>query len=342
MKLEFSFFFSTDETHSSTPPLPPVEETIAEKTLPWKCYLNSVKAPIAEAEEIETEQTLAETTLPWKRQSAREPISAAMSLNVVEDEPRAAEVPSWINNLLYHRLKESGSPYLSPEDTLTLVQNTVSRPSIFSVFPTEKQPAEVEEKEKNSTSVTTAGKLLPPPLAAEVESESISLPPPWESHNSTEYEPLTSPHATNTNIGDKVCSVESMHRLLPPTHHIIIPLTPGNTNESISDLESAAAIERAALRSPASAPNFPTHWQMLLPSLRDRRHSTSLTEEQAYEEDCLQRVQNWLDNVEPGLDEVVDLDNFEEQHFFLLDEEDQLDDTYDADLEDEDLEETIV
>ncbi|CAE1250601.1 SLC9A3 [Acanthosepion pharaonis] len=331
-----------DETHTSPPRLQ-VEETIAEKTLPWKCHLDIAKAPIAEAEVIETEQTLAETTLPWKRQSTREPIFAAMSLNVVEDEPQAAEAPSWINNLLYHRLRDSGSPYMSPEDTLTLVQNTVSRPSIFSVFPAEKKPEEVEVKEKDSTSVTTAGRLLPPPLAAEVEPESISLPPPWESHNSAEYEPLTSPHATNTNIGDKVCSTESMHRLLPPTHHIIIPLTPGNTNESISDLESAAAIDRVALRSPASAPNFPTHWQMLLPALRDRRHSTSLTEEQAYEEDCLQRVQNWLDNVEPGLDGVVDLDNFEEQHhFFLLDEEDHLDDTYDADLEDEDLEETIV
>lgn len=333
-----------DETQSSSPPhLTPPEETIAEKTLPWKCHPDVAKAPLAEAEEeIETEQTLAETTLPWKRQSAREPISAAISLNVVEDEPRAAEVPSWLNNLLYQRLRESGSPYMSPEDTLTLVQN-MSRPSIFSVFPNEKSAPEAKEKERNPLIKT--GKCLPPPpppIAAEVESESISLPPPWESHNSAEYEPLTSPHATNTNIGDKVCSTESMHRLLPPTHHhIIIPLTPGNTNESLSDLESAAAIERGALRSPASAPNFPTHWQMLLPTLRDRRHSTSLTEEQAYEEACLQRVQNWLDNVDPGFDGVVDLDKFEEQPFFLLDD-DQLDDTYDADLEDEDLEETIV
>ncbi|XP_029641618.1 uncharacterized protein LOC115216422 isoform X2 [Octopus sinensis] len=307
-------------------------ETIAEKTLPWRCSEKVTEVNPEQGEE-ETLQTLAETSLPWKRQSVQEPLAGRLVMNVGEDEPQAAEFPSWVNNFLYHRLKETGSPYLSPEDTLTMGQNNLARPSIFSVFPN-KQSHEEEAAKSPFLPAHSA--------AAEQESQQVSLPPPWESHNGTECEPLTSPHATNTNIGDKVCSTESMHRLQPPTHHIIIPLTPGNTNESISDLESAAAVDRAALRSPASAPNFSTHWQMLHPNLRDRRHSTSLTEEQVYEEDCLQRVQNWLDNVEPGYN-PVDLDYLEPdaEPFFLL-HDDDLDETYDADLEDECLEETIV
>ncbi|GAB1599093.1 uncharacterized protein LOC115216422 isoform X2 [Argonauta hians] len=314
-------------------------ETIAEKTLPWRCSEKAEEVNPEQGEE-ENSQTLAETSLPWKRQSVREPLADRLVMNVGEDEPQAAEFPSWVNNLLYHRLKETGSPYLSPDDTLTTGQNNLARPSLFSVFPNKQSHEKEEEGEKEALKSPSC---LPVQSCIADQESHVSLPPPWESHNGTECEPLTSPHATNTNIGDKVCSTESMHRLQPPTHHIIIPLTPGNTNESISDLDSAAAADRAALRSPASAPNFPTHWQMLNPNLRDRRHSTSLTEEQVYEEDCLQRVQNWLDSVEPGYN-PVDLDYLDSdaEPFFLLHDNDDLDETYDADLEDECLEETIV
>nr|KAG5695544.1 hypothetical protein BaRGS_033966 [Batillaria attramentaria] len=83
--------------------------------------------------------------------------------------PRKA-APSWADNLAYNHLTESGSPYVSPENTINAGQKAESRRPVFDIFPP-------------TPDVASPGSDTSP---AKDKEEAIHdpIPPPWASHMS--------------------------------------------------------------------------------------------------------------------------------------------------------------
>jgi hypothetical protein len=90
------------------------------------------------------------------------------SLVSTEDEPVTAEAPSWVDNLSYNHLKDTGSPYASPEVTIIKAPPVEKKVAIFEIF------ANLINTDEKKNEVT--------------------IPPPW-SHCSEKMEelPIASP-----------------------------------------------------------------------------------------------------------------------------------------------------
>ncbi|KAK7481699.1 hypothetical protein BaRGS_00027072, partial [Batillaria attramentaria] len=235
------------------------------------------------------EETEAERVLPWKRTTQLPPVPSAVSLSMPDDDhPLMSQAPSWADNLAYNHLTESGSPYVSPENTINAGQKAESRRPVFDIFPptpdvaspgSDTSPAKDKEEAIHDP--------IPPPWASH-----STLPPPWVAESSEE--PVASPEAHNEAIGngEKVSTYlqSSSHNFYPPSHHNCI-VTQDNTPE-----EAPASGASVRLSSPK-------HFQPIQVQEMCSRHGIEveiISDEAGYQEGVVSRVQQWLDSSEPS------------------------------------------
>ncbi|XP_076449063.1 putative Na(+)/H(+) antiporter nhx-9 [Babylonia areolata] len=175
------------------------------------------------------EETEAERVLPWKRTTQLPPVRSSISLSMPDDDhPLMSQAPSWADNLAYNHLTESGSPYVSPENTIGAPAPTTHRTPVFDIFP-------------STTTTTTTPDTSPPAAAAssspcedhKADKPCDTLPPPWTSQSSLPLPwasesgdndpPLTSPEGRDVvGAGGEKASTylqSSSHNFYPPTHH---------------------------------------------------------------------------------------------------------------------------
>lgn len=231
--------------------------------------------------------TAAESFFPW-RNFPRDPIPFSTSLAYSDDSaPVVAEAPTWVNNLSYSHLKESGSPYASPEMTLIPVSRHMHT-SVFDVFKTDQ-----------------IGKCLDACVAKlqtaldETDSKSHqsgdTLPPPWSHHNDS-VDDLPVPSMID-NFGVKNKLLMSNHTAPPPSHHVILPTVhfsgEGSVSQSHSD-DGETPRQLKSLPGSASAPDLPKHFQLIEPMTKSRLHSESMLEDLDFHDQAVSRVNEWL------------------------------------------------
>lgn len=220
-------------------------------------------------ETVSSDETATEKELPWKQEASQVPRPSLFSLVSTEDEPVTSEAPSWVDNLSYSHLKDSGSPYASPEVTIIKAPPVERKIPIFEIFPNLNH-----EKDEKKPEVT--------------------IPPPWSQFSeNTEEMPISSPSIQS---GDKSCNyLISNHTSAPPSYHVIIPSIPilnGSISQNSSDHNDHKPLK--SLPGSASAPDLPKHWQPLEPLSRDRIHSESLLQELDSESEANNRIHSWL------------------------------------------------
>lgn len=238
------------------------------------------------------EETEAERVLPWKRTTQVPPVRSSMSLSMPDDDhPLMSQAPSWADNLAYNHLTESGSPYVSPENTIGARAPASSHRPIFDIFP----PTTPALGTGNS-SPDKAGPEpdpIPPPWSYQG-----SLPAPWASESSEEP-PLTSPEAHDVGVGgggEKASSYlqSSSHNYYPPSHHNCIQGVAGDER----DAEVSPSGGSVRLRPSRS----PKHFQPFQPLEMCSRHGIQeeiIADEADYQERLTTRVQSWLDTSSP-------------------------------------------
>lgn len=265
--------------------------TSVELPLPWKAAPSQEKMEAGIASELskvpESTVTAAESVFPWKN-FPRDPIPFSTSLVYSDDSaPVVAEAPTWVNNLSYSHLKESGSPYASPEVTL-IPETRQHHASVFDVF-------------KGYDSVEKCLDACVAKLNSSVdETDSKShncggtLPPPWN-HCGDNAEDLPVPSIMDT-CGVKNNILLSNHSATPPSHHVILPtvhFSEGSITQSHSD-EGETHKPLKSLPGSASAPDLPKHFQVIEPMTKSRLHSESMLEDLDFHDQAVSRVNEWL------------------------------------------------
>ncbi|KAH9502240.1 hypothetical protein Btru_070499 [Bulinus truncatus] len=167
------------------------------------------------------EETLAESSLPWRRSTSLPPVPSSVSLSLPDDEnPLMSEAPSWADNLAYSHLTETGSPYNSPNNTITAVPKEPHPRPVFDLFPPSSPPH--------------SDTALP------------SLPPPWSCTDTNvdhmTEEPLPSQSLKARDAGDKAsCLLVSAHDLVPPSYHSCLELNNRGLEPPVSRRHSEAS-----------------------------------------------------------------------------------------------------
>ncbi|KAL8575951.1 hypothetical protein ACOMHN_027349 [Nucella lapillus] len=277
------------------------------------------------------EETEAERVLPWKRTTQLPPVRLSVSLSMPDDDhPLMSQAPSWADNLAYNHLTESGSPYVSPENTIGAPDSSAPRRPVFDIFPPSQYPAASPESNHDSPTEEKPEHVenpLPPPWTSQT-----SLPPPWAS-DSSEEPPLTSPEAHDRGGGEKMTTYlqSSSHNFYPPSHHNCLV-----SKEEV--VEAPPAPSGGSVRGMRPA-NSPKHFQPLQLLDMNSRHVIEeeiIADEADYQERLVSRVQSWLDTSEPSDDdhdfgELKPVDNTEDAHDESVDDIDLEDlhiDTY--------------
>ncbi|KAK6185035.1 hypothetical protein SNE40_007360 [Patella caerulea] len=226
-------------------------------------------------------ETEVEWSLPWKRQVTNDPLPSATSLDMPDDDrPLFSPLPSWACNPSYHHLKDSGSPYVSPETTITAPPPVNNQPSVFEVFQT------VNDDQKDKTD---------------------NIPPPWKENN--EIEPVTA--LPSNAMSDKANhNLHSFHddKCIPSSHSVIIP------SDTDDDLPKSSNLPGS------TSNLVPKHWQPIemqsIPRKRSMLEAEALMDEYAFQQEVSNRVQKWLESsnsdVEPGDVKMEDVEDVEE------------------------------
>ncbi|XP_067651622.1 probable Na(+)/H(+) antiporter nhx-9 [Haliotis asinina] len=241
-------------------------------------------SPMLDADQkVPVEETAVERTLPWKRISTDDIVPSLTTLIMADDEkPLMSEAPSWVSNPSYHNLLESGSPYVSPQTTLTAPPEQTHTPSVFEIF-----QANVCQK------VEAKGES---PVVAAAD---IKTPNPWDLGG--EEEPIASPISIQN--GDKTNNLlHSAHSVFPPPHHVIIP----------GHLHRPPQIRKSlSLPGKASSPQSPKHWQPI--EMQDGNvyrkcpsEAEIIFDEVAYQQDVKSRVSEWLQHTDDSEPEEYD------------------------------------
>ena len=176
--------------------------------------------------------TLAETSLPWRRPTSLSPVSSSVSQSLPDDEkPLHSEAPSWADNPAYHRLTESGSPYHSPNTTITADPQEEPPRLVFDIFSSSHNNTDVFDKKR-----------------IENEASCFIPPPPWSCSNKSlgneeDMQAFPSQALAGRDSGEKAaCMLVSAHDLVPPTHHSCLqPAGPSTTSLSSSHKHSQAS-----------------------------------------------------------------------------------------------------
>ena len=264
---------------------------------PWKCGTHHSNNEMNTQEllsigelpkAIEPLVTAAESVFPW-RNFPRDPIPFSQSLAFSDDSaPIVAEAPTWVNNLSYSHLKESGSPYASPEVTLIPVARH-NHASVFDIFKTEDQIERCLDAcvEKLNTALEETD--------SRSHNSGDTLPLPWSHHNDT-LEDLPVPSIKDV-FGVKNNLLLSNHSAPPPSHHVILPTVHFSGEGSISQSHSDEGETPKPLKSlpgSASAPDLPKHFQLIEPMTKSRLHSESMLEDLDFHDQAVSRVNEWL------------------------------------------------
>lgn len=242
-----------------------------------------------EAEPEPVEETEVERVLPWKRTTQMPPMRSSLSLSMPDDDhPLMSQAPSWADNLAYNHLTESGSPYVSPENTIGAPAPSSSHRPVFDIFPpTPDQGTPASNSSPAQDQVDSTYSPIPPPWSTHG-----SLPAPWASESSDDP-PVTSPEAHDVGGGEKASTYlqSSSHNYYPPSHHNCIQ------GEELEELAPAGSSIR--LR-PASSPKHFQPIQMLEMCSRQGIEEEIIADEADYQERLTTRVQSWLDSSEPS------------------------------------------
>lgn len=214
-------------------------------------------------------ETLAETSLPWRRQTSLPPVSSSVCSSLPDDEnPLMSEAPSWADNLAYSHLTETGSPYHSPQNTITGRPAEASHRPVFELFPP----------------------CSPQPCS----NAASSIPPPWSVKDRNagrqDDEPLPSQSVTGSDAGDKAsCLLISSHDLVPPSYHSCLQPT-------LNGLDSFSSRRHSDVGSPI-------HFQLMQkPEMLSAGalESQLIGIEEDYHHGMADRVSQWLANSDNG------------------------------------------
>ena len=225
--------------------------------------------------------------LPWKDTSV-EPSPTHLSDNIPNNEPVIAHVPSWVNNLSYSHITETGSPYVSPQATLIPKREDTHKP-VFSLF------SEIEQKLEPLQSVH---ETFPTPWADDIEGDC----------------PRVSPMVTES--GERSCDYlnsDHMTTAAADHHHVILP-----TNQLLDEKEGSTHKNHPhTLSEVASAPDI-QHWKPIKKSIGYHNHfnrlqSDTLLSELAFQEKVKNRVQQWLTNADSDAEADRDPNALEEE-----------------------------
>ena len=246
------------------------------------------KDSVDDTDQVEVTERLAETPLPWNDTSV-EPSPTHLSDNIPNNEPVIAHVPSWVNNLSYSHITETGSPYVSPQTTLIAKREDTHKP-VFSLF------AETEQKSQPLKSVHA------------------NFPAPWSDTLSGDC-PQVSPMVTES--GERSCDyLNSDHMTAAPEHHhVILP-----SSQLLDEKEGSHKNLPHTLSEVASAPDI-LHWQPIKKSSAfhsnfHRLQSETVLSELAFQEKVKNRVQQWLSNADSEADgNEADTEEVEENGF---------------------------
>ena len=217
------------------------------------------------------EETMAQKILPWMENSD-DPSPTHLADSIPNNEPVIAHVPTWVNNLSYSHITETGSPYVSPQTTVIPYPTDNHKP-IFSLFP----PKEPDPPDDEIDNTLQSSDYFPAPWAHNGIAENDECP--QVSHMLSEK--------TGERSGDYLHSTHT--EKAPEHHHVIIPTNQGSDH-------SSNVHNNTHLSEVASAPDI-HHWKPLAKNLYTeltRLQSDSMLEEMAYQEGVKNRVQDWL------------------------------------------------
>lgn len=225
-----------------------------------------------------------------------------MADSIPNNEPVVAHVPTWVNNLSYSHITETGSPYVSPQTTIIPKQNDYHK-TVYSIFSLNPDNDNDSSKQNGVNS-------------------SDYFPTPWGNQSHEDF-PVVSPMVIETGARSDDLLHSSRTDRAPEHHHVIVP--------TIELINSSNSSEKnvAHLTAVASAPDF-QHWK---PLQKDRvsnmdRHNESDTmlTELAFVEGVKSRVQEWLkqandeeenDADEEDVDTIDNLDSAEDLEYEL-------------------------
>lgn len=212
-------------------------------------------------------ETVAEKTLPW--QDSGDPSPTHLADNIPNNEPVIAHVPTWVNNLSYSHITETGSPYVSPQTTIIPPPSDYHK-TVYSLFP----PNDENSDSNNQNGVVT----------------SDYFPTPWNNCN-VEDCPQISPMVMESGERSEDLLHSTHTEQAPDHHHVIVP--------SLHHIESSNSSGNhvAHLTEVASAPDF-QHWKplggFLNEDARYNNESDTMLSEMAFVEGVKSRVQEWL------------------------------------------------
>ncbi|KAL4234434.1 Sodium/hydrogen exchanger 1 [Mactra antiquata] len=210
-------------------------------------------------------ETVAEKTLPW--QDSCDPSPTHLADNIPSNEPVIAHVPTWVNNLSYSHITETGSPYVSPQTTVIPPVSNYHK-TVYSIFPP------TDDNSDNQKGVIS----------------SDYFPTPWNNSNLEEC-PVVSPMVMESGARSEDLLHSTHTEQAPDHHHVIVP--------SLHHIESSnsSGNHKAHLTEVASAPDF-QHWKplggFLNESSRYNNESDTMLSEMAFVEGVKSRVQEWL------------------------------------------------
>lgn len=243
------------------------------------------------------EETVAEKTLPW--QDNTDPSPTHLADSIPNNEPVIAHVPTWVNNLSYSHITETGSPYVSPQTTI-IPKHSDYHKTVYSIFSQNPDDGNEEETSRQNGIIS-----------------SDYFPTPW-GNTSLEDCPQVSPMVIESGARSDDLLHSTYNEQAPDHHHVIVP--------TIELINSSNSSEKnvAHLTAVASAPDF-QHWKPLqkdLVSSMDRHNeSDTMLSELAFVEGVKSRVQEWLkqanddeenDADEEDIDAVDNLDSVED------------------------------
>ncbi|XP_052816084.1 probable Na(+)/H(+) antiporter nhx-9 isoform X2 [Mya arenaria] len=220
--------------------------------------------------------------LPWQEISDPSP-THHLAHSIPNDEPVIAHVPSWVNNLSYSHITETGSPYVSPQTTVIPIPVNEHK-NLFTLFPELNGKGSSDEnnddsQKENENQVTC--------------SDNFNFPTPWGTVS--EDNPIVSymPNENGTRTDNYLHSAHNEQA--PDHHHVIIP-----TNEYLQiESSNSSCKHNSHLTEVASAPDL-KHWRPIAKSSRsylsesDRMQSDTMLSEMAFIDSVKGRIQDWL------------------------------------------------
>lgn len=250
-----------------------ISDTVIEDTSPMPAENNDI-LPLSN-------DIVNNSSLPW--QDNLDPSPTHLADSIPNNEPVIAHVPSWVNNLSYSHITETGSPYVSPQTTV-IPQKSDYHKTVYSLFSDALVNNNVEsnttDANDNVQNGVNSSEYFPPPWGDSVSEDCPQLSPMTMEAAIRSEELLHSAHMEQ--------APEHHHVIIPSNHHLFIDSSNSSTKHGGGG---------GHLTEVASAPDF-QHWRPIRKgSFMDessRLQSDTMLTEMAFQEGVKSRVQEWL------------------------------------------------